>query len=53
MPPESNVVCKFVDHNVMKLQENLEFMQRLEERAEISDLENLIREQSLLDYHRW
>ncbi|XP_065215514.1 membrane-associated tyrosine- and threonine-specific cdc2-inhibitory kinase-like [Planococcus citri] len=46
LPPESSVVRRFVDHNAMKLQENLEFMQRLEERAEISDIENFIRARS-------
>lgn len=43
LPPESSLVRRLTDYNALKLQENLLFMQRLEERAEISDLENLIR----------
>lgn len=43
LPSESYVVRKLTDHNALRLHENLDFMQKLEERTEISDLENLIR----------
>ncbi|XKL65811.1 hypothetical protein PGB90_009231 [Kerria lacca] len=42
LEPELYVVRKLSEHNALKLKENINFMQRLEERAELPDLEHLI-----------
>lgn len=43
---ESYVVHKLTEHNALKLRENLDFLLRLEERAELSDIEHLIQARS-------